>query len=247
MPFVEHPQESLPIAVGLVQGKRVLGFGHKIRNRHLGIRLQNHPFVDRGQKTRTETRLLVVRQPTGIGKHDEGRKIVGQVSKCIGDPSSHAGKTREEKSGVHHVSPRAMDIGLGGHRHEKGHLIDELGLLGKKLTDPTSRLAMLRELVRTLHQGTSRCGETLRLLLGAEHLAMQPFEFRFVVVQIHGTCSTGHEQLHDPLDLGDMVLDSTRTLRRVAWVTMSLPLEHGCQCQGGKAATGLQEHRAAIR
>jgi hypothetical protein len=44
-----------------------------------------------------------------------------------------------------------------------------------------------------------------------------------------------------------MVLDSTRALRRVTWVAMSLPLEHGRQCQGCKAATGLQKHRAAIR
>src|SRR2546430_6513213 len=42
---------------------------------------------------------------------------------------------RSNKTGVHHVSAGAVDIGLGGHGHQESHFVHAFGLLRKNAAD----------------------------------------------------------------------------------------------------------------
>ena len=67
---------------------------------------------------------------------------------------------------------------------------------------------MLRELEWALHDRSCRCSKSFRLFLGAEHLAVELFERRLVIVGIHRACASSHEKLDDALHLRGMMRDA---------------------------------------
>ena len=64
------------------------------------------------QETRSEISFLIIRQTFGVRENDERGKIVSEAAEAIRNPCSHAGETRKEKAGVHHVTSRPVDVGL---------------------------------------------------------------------------------------------------------------------------------------
>ncbi len=95
-----------------------------------------------------------------------------------------------------------MHIGFGGHGHQEGHVIDALGLFGKKLADPSATITMPSKTKGALHDRPGWTRKAFGLLLGAKHLSVELLEHRFVVEQIHRTGAARHEQLDDSPYLG---------------------------------------------
>ncbi len=186
-------------------GKFKIGTRKKVGH-GLGCRRIDHGALVHGRKkARREAPFLVVRQPLRIGQYHKGGQVIGNVSQGVRNPRPHTGKAREKKARVHHVGAGAVHIGLGGHGHEEGHLIDQLGLLGKHLTDPATALTVLLKGEGTLHQGTGRGRKAVGLFFGSQHLPMEPLELGLVVEEIHGARAARHKELDNPIDARRMM------------------------------------------
>ena len=109
---VHFLQDGAGLTVRPATGKGEFVRWKQIRNRPWRGGLDEGALVAGREKPRTEICLLIVGQAPGIREDDEVREIVRQAAQRIRDPGAEAGKSRQEKAGVHHVAGRTMDIGL---------------------------------------------------------------------------------------------------------------------------------------
>jgi len=147
---------------------------------------------------------VVVGESTRVGEDDESGEIVAEVAEGIGDPGTDGGKAGSDETGVLHVAGGAVDIGLAGHRHEKGEVIDAFGGVRKDARHPATGLAVLFELEGGLHHVADGTGDG-DLDTEIDFFAVAFGKFGFVVEGIHLAGAAVHEELNDPFDFGGMM------------------------------------------
>ena len=201
IPFLDQGQPFLSgIRCDESGGTRRVQIGHRRRVASLD---EGSLMADR-QESRREITALVVRKTLGVGQNDKGRQVVGLAAQGVTDPRPEGRKTRQQRSGVHQVTARTMDVGLGLHGHEERHVVHALGEVGEQVRNPAAALSVLT-------QGYGRLEHLARLArrrldpqtrARIKGLTGPTKQLRLVVEEVHLAGTAIHEQLDHPLGPG---------------------------------------------
>ena len=188
--------------IGELLGCKKIGDGLR------AVGLDHGALMHGGQEACREAAPTIVGKAACVRQDDEARQVVTEATQCVGNPRTHAGEAWQEESVVEQVGILAMDVRSAGHRLEKSHLIDELGLLREDVADPFAALSVLLELEGAFHQCPLHARRAFDLGFGSEFLSIEPSQRGFVVPGVHGACSAIHEKLDDAFDFC-AVMDAT--------------------------------------
>ena len=120
--------------------------------------LMTVPWCAAGRKPGEKLPVALYGRPRGSGSTTNVGRLSVRLPRAVGDPRPQAGKAGQQEAGVLHVAGRAVDVGLRGHRHQEGQVVDALGHVRKHAADPAAALAVLLELERRLHDRADFAG-----------------------------------------------------------------------------------------
>ena len=84
-----------------------------------------------------------------VRKDNKGWKVVGFATQPISYPRSHAWKSRQDLSGIHHEVTRAVQGRFTLHRIYESHVVHTGGELGEQITHPDAGLTVSTEFPKT--------------------------------------------------------------------------------------------------
>lgn len=153
----------------------------------------------------------------GAGAHDdEGGEVIGDVSKAIGDPGSHAGAARDRGAGIHEGVGRVMIDLIGLQGSDDTDVVGDLLEIGQKVGNHLAGLAALFETdvsAEALEGSVLKEREfnPLGEFLG-DGFAIEFAELRFVIEGLELGRASCHVEIDDAFGLGCMVGNSAETI-----------------------------------
>ncbi len=125
----------------------------EVVNGVFGPRPDHRALAGSGEETAAPVGRAVGGEAAGVGQHHEGGQVVGQTAEAVADPRTHAGEARQDEAGGLHERGRAVDVGLGDHRVQEGHVVHAFGQVRQQAAHPLAALAVSLPVPRRLHAG----------------------------------------------------------------------------------------------